>query len=103
MAVKKFSSVRALVVLFLTLGIAGCDTMPTPNRAYRNCVNRTVLKLGGSKINRLSSFAKDLHLRIANQECQQAFQACQDDEGGRGCMKFLRKYSSSPKMPGKNA
>lgn len=97
MTQKRFSPVAVVSTLALALALSGCDTLATPGRAYQNCVNRTVLKLVGSKADRISTFSKDLNFRIAEQECRSAFEPCQDNETGRGCQKFLRKYSKAPK------
>jgi len=97
MARKISSRFAVFCTLAVAIFLSGCDTVATPNRAYQNCVNRTVLKLGGAKAERASNFSKDLHFRIAEQECQSALESCKDNETGRGCQKALRKYSKAPK------
>jgi len=98
------SSVLGALVLGLSLGLlTGCDGPPTPNRAYHNCVGRTVQRLGGARAHELSNFSKDLHHRIADQECERILETCKEDEGSRACQKMLKKFQKAPKKQAKKS
>jgi hypothetical protein len=95
---KTLPSILSALTLGLALGfLTGCDGPPTPNRAYHNCVGRTIQRLGGSNASELSNFSKDLHRRIAEQECAQVIETCKDAEGTRACQRMLKKYQKPPK------
>jgi hypothetical protein len=97
-------SVIGALALGLSLGLlTGCDGPPTPNRAYHNCVGRTVQRLGGARAHELSNFSKDLHHRIADQECEAILETCKGDETSRACQKMLKKYQKAPKKAAKRS